>query len=126
MSSTVTQLLKTKLAITPKTASLLIDAGYKDYRDLRTASPEEVVEQFKSVLGMTKAQAEGYRRGLRRMVWLATQENPEDQAKLHQDWTQKALRTKGIWSDDFDHLTGEEIDQRWQKFIEGNQSPVST
>ena len=89
-------------------------------------SPEEVVEQFKSVLGMTKAQAEGYRRGLRRMVWLATQENPEDQAKLQQDWTQKALRAKGIWSDDFDLLTGEEINQRWQEMIQGNQSPVST
>jgi len=126
MSSTAAQLFKTKLAITPKTASLLIDAGFKDWRDLSTVSPEEVVEQFKSVLGMTKAQAEGYRRGLRRMVWLATQENPEDQAKLQQDWTQKALRAKGIWSDDFDLLTGEEINQRWQEMIQGNQSPVST
>lgn len=59
------------------------------------------------------------------MVWLATQENPEEQAKLHPDWTQKALRAKGIWLDDFDVLTGEEIDRHWQAVIQGNGSPTT-
>src|SRR5436190_1046811 len=38
MSSSTAQLLKQKLAITPKTASLLIDAGYKDYREIASKS----------------------------------------------------------------------------------------
>lgn len=112
MSSSTIQLFKQKLAITPKTAALLADAGYKDYRDLRTVSPDQVVEQLKKLSGVTETQAEGYRRGLRRMVWLSTQDDPEEQAKLYPDWTQKALKAKGVWSEDFDTMTGDEINQR--------------
>lgn len=112
MSSSAVQSLKQKLAITPKTASLLVDAGYKDYRDLRAVSPGQVVEQLKKLPGVTDTQAESYRRGLRRMVFLATQDDPEEQAKLNPDWTQKALKAKGVWSEDFDSLTGDQIDER--------------
>ena len=118
MSSSTAQLLKQKLAITPKTASLLIDAGYKDYRDLRSISPDHIVKQLKQLPGITETQAESYRRGLRRMVWLATQDDPEEKAKLYPDWTQKALKARGIWSEDFDLLSGEEINQRWQDAIQ--------
>ncbi|KAF2095816.1 hypothetical protein NA57DRAFT_78594 [Rhizodiscina lignyota] len=114
MSPEPAQHLKQKLAITPKTAGLLIEVGFRDYRDLRSSSPGLVVEQLKELATVTAAQAEGYRRGLRRMVWLATQDEPEEQAKLNLDWTQKALKARGIWSDDFDTLTGEEINQRIQ------------
>jgi hypothetical protein len=102
-------LLKQKLAITPKTASLLIQAGYNDYRDLRTVSPNQIVQQFEEQLGLTHREAEGYRRGLRRMVWLATQDEPEELAKRYPDWTQKALRARGVWCPEFDSLTGDEI-----------------
>jgi hypothetical protein len=108
--SSPTTTLKTKLAITPKTASLLLQAGYTDYRELCSVSPNHVVQQFKDLPGVTASQAETYRRGLRRMVWLATQDEPEEQAKRYPDWTQKALKARGIWSDDFDSLSGEQIE----------------
>jgi len=118
MSSSTAQSLKHKLAITPKTVSLLSDAGYKDYRDLRAVSPEYIVQQLKQLPGITETQAESYRRGLRRMVWLATQDDPEEKAKLYPDWTQKALKARGIWSEDFDLLSGDEINKRWQDAIQ--------
>lgn len=115
MASSEAQLLKQRLAITPKTASMLVSCGYKEYRDLRTVSPNHVVEQFKGLLGIAKTQAESYRRGIRRMVWLGSQDEPEEQAKIYQQWTQKALKAMGIWSDDFDSLTGDEINQRMEE-----------
>ncbi|KIW86888.1 uncharacterized protein Z519_12509 [Cladophialophora bantiana CBS 173.52] len=107
------QQLQADLAITPKTASLLIRLGYASYRDLRGASPNHVVAQLKALPDMTHSQAEQYRRGLRRMVWLATQDNPREQAKLYPNWTQSALKARGMWRDDvdFDGLSGDEVNQ---------------
>jgi len=105
--------LQADLAITPKTASLLIRLGYHSYRDLRSVSPNHVVAQLKALPELTTSQAEQYRRGLRRMVWLATQENPQEQAKLYPNWTQKALKARGIWREDVDYdgLSGDEVNQ---------------
>ncbi len=101
--------LQYKLAITPKTASLLIRAGYHNYRDLKDATPNQVVTQFTSRLGVPQTSASGYRRALRRMVWLGTRDDPEEQAKICKDWTNKALMARGVWREDFDDLTGVQI-----------------
>ena len=103
--------LKTKLAITPKTVQLLQRCGYNDYRDLRHSSPDQIVAQFKELSGITSSQAETYRRGLRRMVWLATKDNPEELAKIYQNWSQKALTGRGWWVDGYDDMTGEQAHQ---------------
>ena len=103
--------LKTKLAITPKTVSLLQRCGYNDYRDLRHSSPNKIVAQFKELSGITSSQAETYRRGLRRMVWLATKDDPEELAKVYQNWSQKGLTGRGWWVDGYDDMTGEEAHQ---------------
>ena len=103
--------LQQKLSITPKTATLLIQAGYHDYRDLKDASPNRVVTQFTGKLGIPQSSASAYKRALRRLVWLATQDNPEDSAKVCADWTNKALKARGVWRDDFDELSGTEIAQ---------------
>lgn len=103
--------LKTKLAITPKTVQLLQRCGCKDYRDLRHSSPNQIVAQFKELSGITSSQAETYRRGLRRMVWLATKDNPEELAKIHQNWSQKALTARGWWGDGYDDMTGDQAHQ---------------
>ena len=105
--------LQADLAITPKTASLLVRLGYTSYRDLRTVSPNHVVTQLKALPDVTPTQAETYRRGLRRMVWLATQNNPQEQAKAYPDWTIKALKARGLWREgaDYDGLTGDEANQ---------------
>jgi hypothetical protein len=107
------RLLQADLAITPKTASLLILLGYNSYRDLCGVSPNHIVAQLKTLPDLTPSQAEQYRRGLRRMVWLATQDDPQEQAKRYPDWTQKALKARGLWREnvDFDALTGNEVDQ---------------
>src|ERR1700743_2027678 len=109
MASVAAQELKQKFAITPKSASILVQLGYTDYRQLRTVSPDQILGQLRTRLGWTKKQTECYRRPLRRVVWLATQDEPEKQAKRNPDWTQKALKAKGVWSDGFDLLTGDEI-----------------
>lgn len=103
--------LQRKLTITPKTASLLIQAGFNDYRDLKTATPNSIVAQFTQNLGIPKSSASAYRRACRRMVFLATQEEPEEQSKICAEWTNKALAALGIWRDDFDDLTGEQIEE---------------
>ena len=103
--------LKIKLAITPKTVSLLQRCGYNDYRDLRHSSPNQIVAQFKELSGITSSQAETYRRGLRRMVWLATKDDPEELAKIYQKWSQKALTGRGWWVDGYDDMTGEQAHQ---------------
>ena len=103
--------LKTKLAITPKTVLLLQRCGYNDYRDLRLSSPNQVVAQFKELSGTTNGQAETYRRGLRRMVWLATKDEPEELAKIYQNWSQKALTDRGWWVEGYDDMTGDQAHQ---------------
>ena len=103
--------LKTKLAITPKTVSLLQRCGYNDYRDLRHSSPNQVVAQFKELSGITSSQAETYRRGLRRMVWLATKDKPEELATIYQNWSQKALTGRGWWVEGYDDMTGDQAHQ---------------
>jgi hypothetical protein len=104
-------ILKQKLSITPKTATMLMQLGYTDYRDLRTASPGLIVQQFKQKLGCTHKNAEAYRCAMRRIVWIGTQDMPEEHVKRCSDWTQKALRAKGVWSEEFDQLTGDDIDK---------------
>ena len=107
--------LKVKLAITPKTVSLLQRCGYSDYRDLRHSSPNRVVVQFRGLSGITSSQAETYRRGLRRMVWLATKNEPEELAKIYQNWSQKALSGRGWWVDGYDDMTGDQACQHIDK-----------
>jgi hypothetical protein len=119
MASVAVQELKQKFAITPKTATFLVELGYTDYRQLRTVSPDQILGQLQTTLGWSKKQTECYRRPLRRMVWLATQEEPEKQAEQNPDWTQKALKAKGVWSDGFDLLTGDEIAQLLSNSLEG-------
>jgi hypothetical protein len=103
--------LQKKLAITPKTASFLIQLGYLNYHDLKDASPNMLMTRLRDIPGVTKNQAETYRRAFRRMVWLATQDDPMQQAKTCSDWTQKALKARGVWSEGYDDLTGFEVDQ---------------
>ena len=103
--------LKPKLAITPKTVSLLQRCGYNDYRDLWHSSPNQAVAQFKKLSGITSSQGETYRRGLRRMVWLATKDKPEELAKIHLNWSQKALTGRGWWVEGYDDMTGDQAHQ---------------
>ncbi|KAF5720230.1 1-acyldihydroxyacetone-phosphate reductase [Fusarium globosum] len=107
--STTQAVLQQKLTITPKTASLLMKAGYSDYRELKHATPNGIVEQFTSKFGIPKTSASAYRRACRRLVFLGTQDDPEEQEKVCADWTNKALAARGIWRADFDDLTGEQI-----------------
>ena len=108
MTSPDIQLLKTKLAITSKTASLLLQLGYKDYRNLRAVSPINVVTQLAKLPNVSAKEAQMYRRGLRRMVWLATHYEPETQAKIFPHWTQKAIVARGWWVSNNDDLTGDQ------------------
>ena len=107
--------LKMKLAIAPKTVSLLHRCGYNDYHDLRHSSPNQIVAQFKQLSGITISQAESYRRGLRRMVWLATKDEPEELAEIYQNWSQKALTSRGWWVDRYDDMTGDQARQHIDK-----------
>ncbi|KAF4496676.1 1-acyldihydroxyacetone-phosphate reductase [Fusarium agapanthi] len=107
--TTAQALLQQKLTITPKTASLLMQAGYSDYRQLKYATPNGIVEQFTSKFGIPKTSASAYRRACRRLVFLGTQDDPEEQEKICADWTNKGLAARGIWRVDFDDLTGEQI-----------------
>jgi hypothetical protein len=109
MSASEIQTLKHQLSITPKTATLLIKAGYADYRNLATVSPEYIVKQFTKQLRVPAKQATAYKRALRRMVWLGTLENPEEHAKDCKNWSNKALMSRGVWCSNFDSLTGQEM-----------------
>lgn len=116
VTSPIQRELQKRLAITPKTASLLIRVGYTDYRDLRSASPNVVLSQFKALPDMPVRMAEGYRRPLRRMIWLGTQDEPEIMAgkTAHPSyWTIKGLTAKGLWQDGYDDLTGDEVNARF-------------
>lgn len=106
--------LQKSLAISPKTAGLLIRAGYTTYTDLRTASPNAVIGKLKALPGIPAREAEWFRRALRRMVWLGTQEEPEVMAArtAHVSyWTMKGLIAKGVWVEGWDDLTGEEVER---------------
>lgn len=109
--STAEKELQQKFTITPKTASLLVQAGYTDYRDLKTVTPNLIVAHLTKKLGVPKTSASAYRRACRRLVFLATQDDPEEQEKICADWTNKALTARGVWRDDFDDLTGEQIEE---------------
>ena len=112
MSSPEVKTLQKKFAITPKTATLLLKAGYADYKDLAAVSPEYVAKQFQEQLGVPAKHAAAYKRAMRRIVWLATQENPESYPKNCSDWSNRALASRGVWCSGFDQLTGEEIDAK--------------
>src|ERR1700733_2059546 len=108
--------LQKKLAITPKTARLLIQLGYTKSRSLSSASPNRILTQLKALPNVPAKKWECYRRPLRRMVWLGTQDEPEAQAArtAHPSyWTMKGLIAKGIWQDGYDDLTGEEVNARF-------------
>ena len=102
--------LQKQLKISPKTAILLIKLGYHDYRDLRDASPKKIVLGLSKLPGITSKLAKGYQTPMRRLVWLGTQHDPEEHAKVCANWTQKALKRRGIWRDDYDDLTGKMVD----------------
>jgi hypothetical protein len=107
--------LKRQLHITPKTAILLIKSGYADYTKLADVSPEYVSKQFQDVLGLTDKLAYAYKRALRRMVWLGTQNSPERFGKNCSEWTDKALKRQGWWCEGFDRLTGREMERRMKE-----------
>jgi hypothetical protein len=109
--------LKHLLHITPKTARLLIQAGYADYTALAHVSPDRVSKQFQTLLNLTDKHAYAYKRALRRIVWLGTQAHPEKLEKDCRNWSDKALRSRGLWYEGFDGLTGQEINAR----IEGEK-----
>jgi hypothetical protein len=112
MSSPEVKTLQKKFTITPKTATLLVKAGYADYRALASVSPEYVAKQFQEQLGVPAKLAAPYKRAMRRIVWLGTQERPETYPKNCKDWSNRALASRGIWCSDFDRLTGDEIDAK--------------
>jgi hypothetical protein len=114
----VIKALQRDLAITPKTASLLNQVGYTKYTDLRTCSPNQLVSQISSLT----ANADVYKRGFRRMVWLATQDDPASCAKRCPTWTQKALEAKGLWREDYDDLTGEKVQEWFEQCGQNNDS----
>jgi hypothetical protein len=115
MASPEVDILKKQLSITPKTATLLIKAGYADYRKLANVSPEFVAKQFGETLRVPANHALAYKRPLRRMVWLGTQKNPENFPKDCKNWSNKALMARGVWCSNFDHLTGEEINAKLEE-----------
>ncbi len=103
-------MLQKQLRITPKTALLLVKLGYHDYRHLRDASPNKIVLGLQKLPGMTQKLAKGYATPMRRLVWLGTQDKPEEHPKVCTNWTQKGLKKRGIWRDGYDDLTGKMVD----------------
>lgn len=111
------QLLKTHLAITPKTIRMLHDSGYTTPQSLRNATPNEVAAKFAALPGMDKKKAKDYVRPLRRMVMLGDIEDTDEAvtvAKTCQVWSIKHLTGLGVWQDGFDDMTGVEIHRRMQ------------
>jgi hypothetical protein len=118
MSSPQVKTLQKKFTITPKTATLLLKAGYSDYKDLAAASPEQVAKQFQDQLGIPAKHAAAYKRAMRRIVWLGTQDKPESHPKDCKNWSNRALEARGIWCSGFDQLTGEQIDAKLREVEE--------
>ena len=105
--------LKHALAITPKTTNLLLSLGYTTYQSLADTTPNTLLQGFAKVGSMDKKLVEGYRRVVRRMVWLGTQSDPEIMAKKCQTWTVKNLTAKGVWVEDWDDLNGKEVNEKF-------------
>ena len=106
------QLLKTHLAITPKTANMLYGSGYTTSAALRSATPNQVAAKFAVLPGMDVKKAKDYVRPLRRMVMLGDMEDTEEAAaaaKICQKWSIKHLESLGVWQEGFDDLTGAQI-----------------
>jgi hypothetical protein len=107
--------LKTHLAITPKTANMLYDSGFKTPSALRDVTPNRVTVKFAALSGMNAKKAKDYTRPLRRMVMLGDMEDSEEAAaaaKSCQKWSIKHLESLGVWEEGFDDLTGKEIHEK--------------
>ena len=105
-------LLKTHLAITPKTANMLYDSGYTTPASLRGATPNQVAAKFAALPGMDVKKAKDYVRPLRRMVMLGDMDDAEEAAaaaKSCQKWSIKHLESLGVWQEGFDDSTGAQI-----------------
>lgn len=109
------QLLKTHLAITPKTANMLYDSGYTTTASLRNATPNQVTAKFANLPGMNAKKAKDYTRPLRRMVMLGDMEDTKEAAaaaKSCQKWSIKHLESLGVWQEGFDDLTGKQVHEK--------------
>ena len=109
------QLLKTHLAITPKTANMLYDSGYTTPASLRNVTPNQVTAKFAALPGMDAKKAKDYARPLRRMVMLGDMEDTKEAAaaaKSCQKWSVKILESLGAWQEGFDDLTGSQIHEK--------------
>ena len=109
------QVLKTHLAITPKTANMLYDSGYTTPASLRNVTPKQATAKFASLHGMTAKTAKDYTRPLRRMVMLGDMDDTKEAAvaaKSCQKWSIKYLESLGVWQEDFDDLTGRQIREK--------------
>jgi hypothetical protein len=104
--------LRLYLKITPKTADTLIKAGYKDYKQLANASPEQIAKQFGEVLKLPQKHVVSYKRAFRRLVWVSTQEDPRKHQEDCKNWSNKALEARGLWCSNYDQLTGREVDSK--------------
>ena len=116
------QLLKTHLAITPKTANMLYDSGYSSPSSLRSATPNQVAAKFAALPGMDTKKAKGYVRPMRRMVMLGDMEDTKEAAaaaKSCQKWSVKHLESLGVWQEGFDDLTGTQIHQKLKGIYPG-------
>jgi hypothetical protein len=109
------QLLKTHLAITPKTANMLYDSGYTTPASLRNVTPNQATAKFAALPGMNVKKAKDYTRPMRRMVMLGDMEDTKEAAaaaKSCQKWSMKYLQTLGVWQEEFDDLTGQQIHEK--------------
>ena len=48
-------------------------------------------------------------------MWLATKDEPEELAKIYQNWSQKALTGRGWWVDGYDDMIGDQARQHIDK-----------
>lgn len=106
------QVLKTHLAITPKTANMLFDSGYTSPASLRNVTPNQATAKFAALPGMNAKKAKDYTRPMRRMVMLGDMEDTKEAAiaaKSCQKWSVKYLESLGVWQEGFDDLTGKQI-----------------
>ena len=115
--------LRTTLKITPKTALTLLKAGYTTRSSIASVSPSQIAAEFGEILKCDKSHVTSYRRAFRRICWVAAQDKPEEHAEECKDWSNKALMARGVWRDDFDEMTGVEIDEMVKK-VEGMKKPA--
>lgn len=107
--------LKNALAITPKTTSELLSLGFNSYRDFAEITPNQLLAKLATVPSINPKNVEAYRRAARRMVWLGTQDDPQEKAERLdcKNLTMKGLKAKGIWIDGFDDLSGNEMEEKF-------------